>query len=412
MRWAQTIALLLATLTLGAGQPATEQTSRADWSKALAELRKQVHITTKQVPPYPEDAESLLDVRNWPPTRVVGGTPYTKRVTKYSEGYCAQYVWDPSGTRWEVSGPSYCWRSDSTLYQRSYSAHGRTETWYYSRRGGLCQYRSGDIRPVVYSELYAPGGTLVGLEVLPGTKRFWKGVAVERGEYERRKAEFYESWQTIDSSFAFRGKYAALFQMAGQPTIDKPEGADWSKIPPEHRALMHMNVKSLPPYPVEPDSFLDIQRWPRRTRFDGKDFDLEYFESQYDVAMKPIRSPSEVDSGWSYGAHYVRKSRDGKREGARGPFYEWYPDGSIWGRSYITPSMRQERYYDREGNLRVCDFWTRGSGCSPAKSSHELFDTEGFLVGCSMFRIKKYYWRGSEVDGREYIRLQGIFYKW
>ncbi len=161
---------------------------------------------------------------------------------------------------------------------------------------------------------------------------------------------------------------------------------------------MHMTVKSLPPFPVDPDSFLDIHRWPRRIRFEGRDLDLEYFQSRYDVAEMSTRSLSEIDSGWSYGAHYDRKLRDGKRERLVGPYYEWYPDGSILGRSYVTSSSHQSRYYDREGNLRVFDFGIRGSGCSPAKSSHELFDAEGFLVGCSMFRIKKYYWRGSEVD--------------
>jgi hypothetical protein len=125
-----------------------------------------------------------------------------------------------------------------------------------------------------------------------------------------------------------------------------------------------------------------------------------------------IHSLSEIDSGWIYGAHYVRHSPERKQDLTRGPYYEWYPDSSLYHRSYSSSASSQSRYYDRQGNLRVYDAWVRGSGCTPGNSSHELFSAEGALVGCVLPRLKKHYWMGREVEPIEFIHLQGKFYKW
>lgn len=207
---------------------------------------------------------------------------------------------------------------------------------------------------------------------------------------------------------------------ADQAAPNKPEKADWSKVPPDVRALLYTDVKQLPPYPESNENLLDAKLWPKTRVFDGATFVLEYSAHQSDYG-KIIRSLSEVDSGWFYEAQYVSYSRKDKSgaptsriRSRRGPYYEWYPDGTLYHRSFLASSSYssyQSWYYDRQGNIRTYDVKVKGSGCNPGKASTQLFGTDGSLVGCT-FNFKKWYWMGAEVEQEEYFRLLRIFNKW
>src|SRR5439155_6467080 len=144
---------------------------------------------------------------------------------------------------------------------------------------------------------------------------------------------------------------------------------------------------------------------------DGKEYVLEYsaWKPGSDVGAANFRSLSEIDSGWIYGARYVRYAQ-GKRRLFRGPYYEWYPDSALYQRSFFTASSSwRSWYYDPQGNLRTYDVSIRGSGCAPGRLSTELFSTGGTLVGCEFPRLKKYYWMGGEIQSDEYFRRLKIF---
>jgi hypothetical protein len=191
--------------------------------------------------------------------------------------------------------------------------------------------------------------------------------------------------------------------------------SDWSRLPLEVRRELHLSTNQVPPYPESDPRLLNARSWPKARVFDGKEYALEYVAWQWgsDVGTSIVHSISEIDSGWIYGARYVRYSRSEKYGSRRGPYFEWYPDSSLYNRTYYTaPSSWRSWYYDRQGNLRAYDVALKGSGCNPGWSCTELFATDGSLVGCQFPRLKKYYWMGGEIQSDEYIRRLKIFNKW
>jgi len=202
----------------------------------------------------------------------------------------------------------------------------------------------------------------------------------------------------------------AEFSPAAQP-------GDWSRVRQDIRKRLHTNVNQVPPYPEDDRSLVNVRSWPKARVFDGKEYVLEYGAWHWgggsDVASRRVRSLSEIDSGWIYGAHYVRYSKSEKYGSRRGPYFEWYPDSALYNRTfYMTSSSWRSWYYDRQGNLRTYDVLVRGSGCNSGWASTELFATDGSLVGCEFPRLKKYYWLGAEVESTEYIRRLNVFNKW
>lgn len=196
------------------------------------------------------------------------------------------------------------------------------------------------------------------------------------------------------------------------PPKDTQPG-DWSRVPKEIRKQLHTSSDQVPLYPENDPRLMKVGLWPKSREFDGQDYDLEYSAWRSDAVRTGLRSLSDIDPGWVYGARYVRYSRNEKYGSKRGPYYEWYPDSTLYQRSFFTAaSSWHSWYYDRQGNLRTYDVSIRGSGCDPGCLSTELFSTGGTLVGCEFPRLKKYYWMGSEIQSDEYFRRLNIFNKW
>ncbi len=174
----------------------------------------------------------------------------------------------------------------------------------------------------------------------------------------------------------------ALFLLAlgaGPSSSVADPASDWSRVPQEIREQLHLSIKQIPPYPENDRRLMNVRSWPKARVFDGKEYVLEYeaWQWQSDVGPSLVRSLSEVDSGWMYGAHYVRYSQSQRHGSRRGPYYVWYPDSTLYQRAFFTtPSSWHSWYYDRQGNLRVYEVSVKGSGCAPGMSSTESFGTD------------------------------------
>ena len=202
---------------------------------------------------------------------------------------------------------------------------------------------------------------------------------------------------------------------AGASSSAEGRPIGWSHLPEETRKQLHLHANQVPPYPEDDRGLMNVRLWPKTRVFDGKKYVQELSAWQWgsDVGARRVRSLSEIDSGWIYGAHYVRYSQSDKYGSRRGPYYEWYPDSALYNRTfYTTSSSWYSWYFDRQGNLRAYDVSVKGSGCNPGWSGTELFATNGSLVGCEFPRLKKYYWMGVEVESDAYIRRLKIFNKW
>jgi hypothetical protein len=116
--------------------------------------------------------------------------------------YNAHYVtYSLDGTRSSGRGPSYYWRSDSTLSERVYAAPGRTRDWLYDRGGKVYlytfrEYDSKGLR-VWGEEWFAENGILVGCRFgvrkragLVG-KTYWMGRETDSNELEKLLAKFF-----------------------------------------------------------------------------------------------------------------------------------------------------------------------------------------------------------------------------
>ena len=199
---------------------------------------------------------------------------------------------------------------------------------------------------------------------------------------------------------------------AGPASGKNSQPSNWSRVPPEVRKQLHMSADQVPPYPEDDRRLMSVRWWPKTREFDGQEYVLEYSAWRSDVVRASLRSLSEIDSGWVYGARYVR-SQGGKRRSFRGPYYEWYPDSTLYQRSFFTAtSSWRSWYYDLRGNLRVYMVSLKGSGCEPGRSSTESFGTDGSLVMCELGRPRKYYRMGTELGREEYHRLLSKFWRW
>ena len=206
-----------------------------------------------------------------------------------------------------------------------------------------------------------------------------------------------------------------LLALGAGPSSSKgdPPG-DWSRVPQNIRKRLHLSINQIPPYPVDDRRLMNVRSWPKVRVLDGKEYYLEYeaWQGHSDIAVSRVRSLSEIPSGWKYGTYYVRYSKDGMRRATRGPRFMWYPDSTVYEKSFHTPSSDQIWNYDLRGNLRVYVETVHGSGCQPGNSRTESFETDGSLVGFELHRPRKYYWRGRELEWSEYDPLRNKLWKW
>ena len=203
-----TIALMM--LASGADGSPSDSSQQADWSRIPPEFQGWIHTSASGLPEYPESNDSLMNVRLWPATRVFDGVEYVQEfslmhydVVKLNLlslagadsgwDYNSHYVtYSKDGNRSGGRGPSYYWRSDSTLAERIYATPEWTRTWGYSERGWLRQYHfsekvaNGFVRG---DEWFAEDGSLVAC--LVGDQYYWRGERKQSEEYLRLLAEFY-----------------------------------------------------------------------------------------------------------------------------------------------------------------------------------------------------------------------------
>ncbi len=182
------------------------------WSRVPQEIRKQLHMSINRIPLYPEDDDRLKQVRSWPKTRVFDGKeyvqefsawqgdvgqPYVRSLSEIDSGsdynsYYATYSKD--GERSSGRGPSYWWRADSTLMERSYVTPASNRTWSYDRSGVLYQFQfterdSSDGSRRSGTEWFAGDGSLIACTV--GNQHYWRGIGKEWSELYRLLAELY-----------------------------------------------------------------------------------------------------------------------------------------------------------------------------------------------------------------------------
>ena len=173
------------------------QGSAADWSWIPPDLQALVKPNARDVPPYPEPPDSLMQVARWPLTRVFDGKVYslkyrasssdvTKDVTTLAEvpqgwSYSAHYERE-GGWR----GPSYTWHADGSLAARGYYDSGNVDPyWAYDRNGNLRRYsfavKESSLGSMAIVEYFAvPSGDLVALNF--DNKFYWMGAEVSSGE--------------------------------------------------------------------------------------------------------------------------------------------------------------------------------------------------------------------------------------
>jgi len=191
-----------------------------DWSAAPAEYRRLLYMNRNEAPAFPDDADSLLNVRNWPATKFFDGEPHD---LKFASGqhdvvdglvcclssirpgwnYSTHYVRrsadlgskkNPLPTLEITGGPSYRWRSDSTLAAREYVTPEKWETWYYDSSGVLIHYefmlrqslrRLGESVSVWFSR----EGTLIAFAV--DRDAYWMGRRETIGAMFHYLGEYY-----------------------------------------------------------------------------------------------------------------------------------------------------------------------------------------------------------------------------
>jgi hypothetical protein len=161
-----------------------------------------------------------MHVRRWPVTRAFDGVIYRLEfsashydmvrlnlpsMSDIDSGwdYNAHYVtYSLDGKRSSGRGPSYYWRSDSTLSERGYAAPGGTREWLYDREGKIYQYsfREYDSKGLRMwgEEWFAQDGALVGCRFgIRGRaglvrKAYWMGSEKDPNELWKLLAEFWK----------------------------------------------------------------------------------------------------------------------------------------------------------------------------------------------------------------------------
>jgi hypothetical protein len=182
------------------------------WSGLPADVKEVVILISLGVPSYPEDADSMLQVRRWPKTRIFDGKTYTLEFSGSHSDVVKLGATDlaeiPAGWNYGASyvrhiengkppwrrGPSYYWRSDSTLEERSYVDSSGTRTWAYDSTGALYHFDFGRYdrklhRSIGADEYFSRTGELIAL--IAGGKKYWRGQETNADEMFRRLREYW-----------------------------------------------------------------------------------------------------------------------------------------------------------------------------------------------------------------------------
>jgi hypothetical protein len=216
--------VLIAIVLVVAGGPSlsrsTAQSTDTTWSGLPQELRERVHLSVSELPPFPEDANLLRDLRNWPTTRTFDKERYALVLRELSHD-TGRPVRSPEeirpGSRYAASyhlegrprrGPAYSWSAEGTVLAQVYYGKDRTESRVYDRAGRLMKYHYSrpDPRPSWLScskrprigaeEHFDPSGRLVGF--FTDGKNYWAGR--ERGSLEYSDSiHRWNSWMGGDS---------------------------------------------------------------------------------------------------------------------------------------------------------------------------------------------------------------------
>src|SRR5262245_64417146 len=158
------------------------------WHDLPPKIRKQVHLTTAEIPKFPHEADSLRDIRRWPKTLDFEGHAYTLTyqesgydvirvgITRLEDitmggGYGAYYVPDPKDDPTQRLGPAYYWRRDGTLTSRAYKTSSMSQDWVYDSNGRIGHYAvskgPSDEEPFrsLLEERFSESGDLIGFNL-------------------------------------------------------------------------------------------------------------------------------------------------------------------------------------------------------------------------------------------------------
>jgi hypothetical protein len=165
-------------------------------------------MSVSELPPFPEDPETLRDIRRWSRSRVFDGETYglTIEVLDFDTSRPVESVDEiPPGStyaawygrrvqsRLEKRGPSYLWGPGGEVYEqgywgrdrreaRVYDPAGRVMTYQYSHPDPRASWLSCSKRPRMGAgEHFDPSGKLVGF--FTNGKHYWRGVEREPLEY-------------------------------------------------------------------------------------------------------------------------------------------------------------------------------------------------------------------------------------
>jgi hypothetical protein len=192
-----------------------------EWKDLPVTLREKLHYGAVDVPAFPDEDSTLLNVHRWPKLRVFDGIPCRLEFNamkqdmvrlnlkeldsiepgwRYGAGYvCPGRHGQPDTNR----GPAYYWYSDSTLYERAYHTENGVQDWVY--------YPGGDLRLAQFhitpglnrgsqlpgsNEFFDPNGSLVGAYDRSGV--FWRGRPVEIREFFAKVREMRKGYRPQD----------------------------------------------------------------------------------------------------------------------------------------------------------------------------------------------------------------------
>lgn len=227
------IVLCLTTLCFGRSRPGVADVG---WTDVPEELQALLHRSTSELPPFPEDASSLRDVRRWPTRRTFDGEPYQLVLEAWGDAghqvvsadairpgsrYTARYVrWN--GDRRVTRGPVYFWGPDGSVYEQGYFDANRNEVRGYDPSGRLMQYRDSRPHPrtswlscskserMRVDEWFDEAGNLIGFRAVgfgANELYYWAGAQRTYEEYLRLMQEWHP-WKSAvrDSAGSAGGK--------------------------------------------------------------------------------------------------------------------------------------------------------------------------------------------------------------
>ena len=163
------------------------------WSKLPPQTRSQAHLKASALPPFPGEADSLLDVHRWPASITLEGRVYRlmfqeSHLDVMRQGlsnlgdlipgtnYGAYYVLNAEDSPFSGRGPSYYWSPDSSLASRSFRTSSGIQGWQYDFKGRIYSYYRWNATGPELEEWYSETGDLVGLALRGHGTAYWKGV--------------------------------------------------------------------------------------------------------------------------------------------------------------------------------------------------------------------------------------------